>query len=157
MSLNRATFGPLALAAAFVCSIATFADEKTDAQEIAKLQGKWQVMSITADFEGEPVKEEKLQGYFWTIKESTITSFEDGKPTATMAIRLNSGASPKQIDMTLQGGEGAGLGIYELSGDTLRICFDDSVKDRKRPAAFEVPKNSPNVLLSLKKVNAVGF
>ena len=52
--------------------------------------------------------------------------------------KLDASRSPKTIDVTVVEGLSKGavmLGIYEISGDTLKVCFDPEGK--KRPTEFK--------------------
>ena len=52
--------------------------------------------------------------------------------------RLDPSKSPKTLDVTVTEGLNKGvviLGIYEISGDTLKVCFDPEGK--KRPTQFK--------------------
>ncbi len=50
-------------------------------------------------------------------------------------VKLNRAAKPKELDITGADGPNKGrtiLAIYERDGDTLRVCYDLSGKDRPR-------------------------
>src|SRR5262249_40196549 len=52
--------------------------------------------------------------------------------------RLDPSRSPKAIDVTVTEGLNKGavmLGIYEIDGDTLKVCFDE--EGEKRPTEFK--------------------
>ena len=57
--------------------------------------------------------------------------------------KLDPSKSPKTIDVMMTEGLKKGavmLGIYEIDGDTLRVCFDEEGK--KRPTEFKSPAGS---------------
>ena len=61
--------------------------------------------------------------------------------------------SPKTIDVTMTEGPNKGaimLGIYEIDGDTLKVCFDAEVK--KRPTEFKSPAGSETFVNVHKRV-----
>ena len=60
-------------------------------------------------------------------------------------FKIDPGKEPKQIDITLHlnRGDVTVLGIYEIKGDTLKVCYFHS-KTGKRPADFST-KDDPNV------------
>ena len=70
-------------------------------------------------------------------------------------ILATSGKSPKQIDLTMQTGPDKGqkyLGIYELDGDTLKLCFfEDDLRAKKRPTAFAGAKEPRTTILVLQR------
>lgn len=70
----------------------------------------------------------------------------DGR-TNEGAFSLDPSTSPKSIDLTENGQ--TKLGIYDLQGDTLRICISE--KTDARPTAFDSQPDSPNDLIFLLK------
>ena len=63
-------------------------------------------------------------------------------------FRLDPSANPKAIDITHQGEPRKGktdLAIYELNGDTLRICYGPL--DGKRPTEFTARANSDHLIV----------
>jgi uncharacterized protein (TIGR03067 family) len=67
--------------------------------------------------------------------------------------KLDPSKSPKAIDVTMTGGLNKGavmLGIYEISGDTLKVCFDPEGK--KRPAEFKSAPGSQTFVAVHKRV-----
>lgn len=64
---------------------------------------------------------------------------------------------PKTIDLAVAEGEGKGTvrpGVYELDGDTLKLCFDPQGK--KRPAGFESAAESGHTLAVLQRERKAG-
>jgi uncharacterized protein (TIGR03067 family) len=55
-------------------------------------------------------------------------------------FRLDSTKKPKQIDF----GEGA-KGVYELEGDTLKLCWDQQAKTNGRPTKFSLRQEKDSV------------
>jgi len=60
---------------------------------------------------------------------------------------LNSSATPKEIDILAPDG-GRAPGIYELAGDTHRICY---VMAGERPKTFACPPGVPSFLIVWKR------
>ena len=57
--------------------------------------------------------------------------------------KLDPSRSPKALDVTVAEGPNKGavmLGIYEINGDTLKVCFD--AQGKKRPTEFTSPPGS---------------
>ena len=78
-----------------------------------------------------------------------IPSRGEGKTEDPAEFTLDSKAKPKAIDIKPpKGSEKLVLGIYELDGDTLKICFNE---DAKRPKEFASAEGSRTVLLILKR------
>lgn len=109
------------------------------------LRGAWTAVSGEAGGKAQPA--EAVKGYRLT--------FVDGKVTVQFAgeskqgtFKLDPAARPKTIDLDLDGG--AGVGIYSLEGDTLKLCFTESGKE-DRPSEFSTKEGNVRVLLILKK------
>jgi uncharacterized protein (TIGR03067 family) len=68
--------------------------------------------------------------------------------------KLDPSRSPKTLDVTVTEGLNKGaviLGIYEISGDTLKVCFDPEGK--KRPTEFKSASGSQTLVIH-KRVSA---
>jgi uncharacterized protein (TIGR03067 family) len=68
-------------------------------------------------------------------------------------IKLDSAKKPKSIDLTLTQGVGkgkVGLGIYELDGDTLKLCFPQD-ENAARPTEFKSTDGSRHGLLTMRR------
>jgi len=68
----------------------------------------------------------------------------------TVAIRLDSSVQPHVIDITGPGQTRPALGIYELDGDTLRICWATE-ETAARPRAFLTTATGGGKLVVLKR------
>jgi len=110
--------------------------------EAATLEGR----DHTDDFRGMKLI---LDGDRYTLDFDTNTD----KGTFT----LDATKSPKRIDVRSAEGPFKGKtlpGIYELKGDTLRLCLDGDGKADKRPTAFEAPGTTRNMLLTYRREKA---
>ncbi len=119
------------------------------ADDKANLQGAWLVEKGIEDGVEMPAKErEKLKVEF---KGDKILLHED-KMVETDGFHLDAGKSPKAIDVIPEKkDEKPLLGIYQLEGDILKLCF--SHQGQKRPGEFASTKESGTLLLYLKRVN----
>jgi uncharacterized protein (TIGR03067 family) len=107
-----------------------------------KLQGKWTVESF--QYNGNPVE---------MMKEAT-REFKDGKYSLTPktgdaiegTVKLDPTKKPKTIDLEVNGR--TLKGIYELDGDTLKMCY--ILSDGERPSEF-ASKPDTGVILILHK------
>ena len=119
------------------------ADAPRDAE---KLQGSWKVVS--AEDSGRKAAEETIKHLRWAVTKDAI-SYKVGNKTTRWAYKLDPARKPKWIDLTE--GDRTRLAIYELEGDTLKVCFAEGMQ-KERPTAFESKPNSPNdVLIVLKR------
>jgi uncharacterized protein (TIGR03067 family) len=99
-----------------------------------QLRGSWSVVKGDAQFEA---KRLIFDGNKLTV------FFDEDKKEAE--IKVDSDAKPARID--IEHHEEKSLGIFEISGDTLRICFSE--KGEKRPATFKSEKGV--ILVTLKR------
>jgi uncharacterized protein (TIGR03067 family) len=118
------------------------ADEQAAKAELAKLQGEWQLVSMTRD--GKEVPGERIQSITRVIKGDHYTLLQDGKEVFEGVMTLNPARKPKTIDAKQVGSEHPALGIYELEGDTQKICMAQPGKDR--PTHFTAMEGSGRVL-----------
>jgi uncharacterized protein (TIGR03067 family) len=125
-------------------------NDKGAKEELAKLEGTWRLVSGETD--RRKVPQEDIKDVSMVIRGDRATVSE-GKQTSQAGIRVNAAAKPKQIDTKYLSGPEKGftaLGIYELDGDTLRICHT-SKATTKRPEKFETAENSRLVLAVWKR------
>jgi uncharacterized protein (TIGR03067 family) len=119
------------------------------------LQGTWQATAGVAN--GRPVPGEQVQRVkvvFSGDKMSLFPPDGDGKQTLEHTFRVDPSQKPKAIDVTRLEGGGKGKtaqGIYELDGDTLKLCLTSRL-EKERPTEFAAPKESGLVLMTLKRV-----
>ena len=137
------TFALLALAGLLLAPGASGGAPKGEAE---RMPGTWKVVS--AEDSGRKTPEELIRDLKWTITKDAIT-YKVGSKTTRWTYKLDPAKKPKWIDLVE--GERTRLAIYELDGDTLRVCFAEG-SSKERPTAFESKPNSPNdVLIVLKR------
>jgi len=112
--------------------IALAANPADDTKEV---QGSW--TPIKADLGGQPLPEAVLKSISLKLDGGKYEVSVGGAPDKGTYI-LDSASKPK--GMTIAGTEGPNAGktfpaIYELKGDTLRICYD--LSGSKRPTEFK--------------------
>ncbi|MCA8992224.1 MAG: protein kinase [Planctomycetaceae bacterium] len=110
------------------------------------IQGEWQV--IFAEDSGRTGPPEAIKDIRMVITNESMTMSIAGRENES-TYTLDPSTTPKSIDMTNDGLTKPG--IYDLQGDTLRICFSENTDER--PTAFDSQPNSVNdVVLTLKRV-----
>ena len=132
------------LTAGFLLGAAGAQDDAKGDHE--KIQGTWKVVS--AEDSGRKAPDEAVKNIKWVITKDKIT-YKFGDKTTELSYKLDATKKPKWIDLTE--GDRTTLGIYELEGDNLKICFPEGGK-RERSTAFESKPDSVNdILIVLKR------
>jgi uncharacterized protein (TIGR03067 family) len=109
---------------------------KGDKGDREKLQGTWKVVSLVND--GQEVPPEKIEEARLTF-EGDRYSLKGGEEGYRGTFKLDSGQSPRQITTTFLADDGKekgkALGIYELDGKRLRICWRHEGEERPKQFA----------------------
>ncbi|PAY16788.1 hypothetical protein CKO51_24925 [Rhodopirellula sp. SM50] len=114
--------------------------------DIPNIQGTWQV--TYSEDGGRIAPQEMLKEIRFVIDEQNLTT-EIGGRKSVSTYKLDPSTNPKSIDLTENGR--TKQAIYDLVGDTLRICIAES--GEQRPTAFDSQPNSANdIVLILKRV-----
>jgi len=139
--------------AAFGGSITLAGDKAALEKELRKFQGTWTFESSEAD--GKELPAGDLKGLVLTFEGDKHTVKKGNEVVQAGTQKLDPSKSPKAIDVTMTEGADKGavmLGIYEINGDTLKVCFNAAGK--KRPTQFKSTPGSEtfvNVHKRLKK------
>lgn len=108
------------------------AEEGPAENESAKLQGLWNVTILEGGGKRSPA--DAVRGMRYLIKGHKISL--TGKPEDLRRYRIDATATPKKIDIYGAPNDEFSKGIYELDGDTLRVCFSQSTT-LDRPTDFD--------------------
>jgi uncharacterized protein (TIGR03067 family) len=111
---------------------AVMAQEDLAKMEVAKLQGTWRVVSLEAG--GQKAPEQSIKGVRFLIQGDNMSL--SGKEKDLRTYRLDATAKPKTIDIPGDADKEFSKAIYELDGDTLKLCFSQSTK-LDRPKSFD--------------------
>jgi uncharacterized protein (TIGR03067 family) len=117
--------------------------------DLAKLQGVWQVSKFEAN--GEEVSSDEVKNTVVTIKDNTY-KLSNGDRTDHGTFSVDSSKTPRQMDIRPESGpdEGEKLpAIYEFDGDQFRVCYGRESGDR--PTAFSAPSDSGQVVITYKR------
>src|SRR5262245_22310591 len=108
------------------------ADDKADVEkELKKFQGTWTFESVEVG--GKEVPADTFKGITVTFAGDKYTVKKGDEVIQAATQKLDPSKSPKTLDVTVAEGPNKGiviLGIYEISGDTLKVCFDPEGKQR---------------------------
>ena len=109
------------------------------ADDLKLMTGSWKLTQ--AELAGQPLPPAVLKSVSFKMDGANyevIVQTEKGPSPDKGTIKLDPTTSPKGLTVTGVEGPNAGKAfpaIYELSGDTLRICYD--LSGTKRPAEFK--------------------
>lgn len=118
-------------------------------QELKKFDATWRFVSI--EVEGTKVPEKAFENDTLTLKGKTFKSFVAGH-TTNGVFKFDPTVKPKTIDLTFTDGPGKGQtqsGIYELEGDTQKICF--AKPGQPRPTEFTTKPGNGQMIQILKR------
>jgi uncharacterized protein (TIGR03067 family) len=120
------------------------------------LQGAWTLVSIEANKQVIPLEKIKvgnLEEVAKLIIEGNVYTFQLGESRVKFTFSLDSGKSPKEIDVTFAESSHKGQvyrGIYILEGDTYTICRHIDT-GKERPRQFTTEPNSGTVIVTWKR------
>ena len=116
-------------------------------KELDKLQGEWSAVSLERD--GNKLPDEMLKTVKRTVTgESYTIAFGEMMFKGTFKIDVSK--TPKTIDIVREEDKDTPIkGIYELDGDTYKVCYGAPGKDR--PTEFSAKEGSGNTMSVWKK------
>jgi uncharacterized protein (TIGR03067 family) len=127
------------------------AKEKAVKKELKALEGTWKLVSREVD--GKKDSEESVKDVTATWNEAGTITVRGGEKVITrVTTTLDPTKKPKTTDGTFTEGEDKGktvLGIYELEGDTFRVCLARA--GDKRPTEFSAKAGSGHTLMVYKR------
>jgi uncharacterized protein (TIGR03067 family) len=98
-------------------------------KDLEAMQGDWAAVSITHD--GHKLPDDDAQSLFRTVKGDQYTVFLFKKAVSKGTLKIDATKKPKTIDFLPANGEPI-LGVYELDGDSWKICHSMPGKERPR-------------------------
>jgi uncharacterized protein (TIGR03067 family) len=124
--------------------------EEEAGKALLELQGTWSFESFE-DGKKTPLPGLKKRTFF--VGGNLFLVREGDKVLQAGTLRLHPAKTPRGVDAVVRKGEYEGntmLGIYQLKGDTLEVCFDPESGDR--PNAFTVKADSTLFRATFKRV-----
>ena len=123
------------------------ADDKAEVgKELKKFHGVWTFESVEAG--GKKAPADGFKGMTVTFAGDKYKVKKGDEVIQSATQKLDPSRSPKTIDVTVDEGLNKGavmLGIYEISGDTLKVCFD--AEGKKRPTEFKTSSGSQTLVV----------
>ena len=125
------------------------AEGGASADEIKKLQGQWQIAAM--EREGSEIPHEDIKDVVVDVQGTTYKLLNvDNEHGGTFSV--DDSKEPKQMDIKQQsgpGGERVLKAIYELKGDTFRVCYAQEGGDR--PTTFSGGADSKQVIITYQR------
>lgn len=147
----------LAVTPLLICSGRTVAAEpskdEAERKELAKFEGTWKYLSI--EIEGKKLPQEQLKQWGRIILHGNKFTVKTGDITYRGTFQVDVSARPKRIDIRFTEGPEKGnklLGVYELEGDTYKVCL--GMPGKPRPKGLVTKPGSGHVLEVLKREKA---
>ena len=119
-------------------------------KELKKLQGTWKFTAQVMDGKERPADE--LKDLKITFAGDKFTVREGDKVVQAGTHKFNVAKKPIQVDAQITEGEGKGstmLGIYEMKGDMVKVCFDPQGKER--PTSFTAKEGQFSAVIQREK------
>lgn len=135
------------------CLLLAYGEARSeDAKEQQKLEGTWSFVKSSGEASQ---KKEKLSAMRMVFKGDTVSFVGEGK-TRTVQGTYTVGLSdnPKTMDINLEndGKKLTTLAIYELDGDTLKLChYLGGMASKERPKEFAADKQTVVGILKREK------
>ncbi|HYT87242.1 MAG TPA: TIGR03067 domain-containing protein [Gemmataceae bacterium] len=118
-------------------------------KELARLQGKWQTVSVEID--GRRLEKDFSEDRL--IMKANTFLLRAGMDSMQGVFTIDPTRTPKTIDEEVTAGAHKGTkvaGIYELDGDTLKVCYAHGKKER--PKEFKTAPGSGLALVIYKRI-----
>src|SRR5262245_7815216 len=124
------------------------------AKDWQKLKGNWEAAEIVAD--GKVASADEVKAVKVTFAAADKMTLVGGKDIGKhkFGVKLDASKKPKAIDLKALHGESKGdvvLGIYDLEGDTLKLCVSSDPKINDRPLAFASKQGSKVFMYTFKR------
>ena len=132
------------IAAALILVAADEDNDKSAKEALKKLEGTWSMVS--GEEEGKEIQEETIKSARLVIK-GTRHTVKVGDDTFVGTHAVDPSKKPKAIHSKDTSGrfkDKTILGIYEIEGDELKVCF--APPDKERPTEFTTKSGTGTIL-----------
>ena len=130
----------LAFVLCFVPAIACAGDDPNQS-DLAKLHGTWTMVS--GERGGAALPDSMIKTGKRVCKDDEVTVEVGGMVIVHATVKLDATTNPKSIEYHVISEDPKGLvqlGIYEITGDTVKFCFANP--DKERPTGFTTKAGS---------------
>ncbi len=137
----------LALMAAIVLPLGHAGGPEKDAKQ---LEGDW--APVSAEMAGKKMPDEFVKAISLNVKDGRYT-VAVGKTKDEGTVSIDGTKKPKTMDLVGTDGPNKGktiLTIYEITGDTMKVCYD--LGEKGRPTDFATKEGSLQFLVTYKRV-----
>lgn len=134
---------------AAVVLVAADAPDDAKKKDLEKLQGTWTMTG--GEFDGNKIPPDQAKGEL-IFKDNTYSYTTAAGETGGGTFKIDPAKKPKQMDAVAKGGPLDGQTIeeiYELDGDTLKICL--ALPPAKRATDFTAPAESGRMMFTYKR------
>jgi uncharacterized protein (TIGR03067 family) len=135
------------------------ADDEATRKELALLQGTWVI--VGKEYGGKKATEEEVANLAAEVKPTVdgtkikwSEKLEKKENASEATFKIDPKARPKTLDVTYTGGRFKGdtvLAIYEIDGDTLKVCYATTEDGKPRPTEFAGKADGKAVLMTYKR------
>jgi uncharacterized protein (TIGR03067 family) len=119
-------------------------------KDLDAMKGSWQ--AVGGEEDGKPVKEEDAKKFKLSVDGDNYTFTVEGMSEEKGTFKVDPGQKPKALDVLIMTGEDKGktqLGVYDIDGDTLKLCFVPP--GAERPKALAAKEGSMSSLFVFKR------
>ena len=119
------------------------------ADDLKSMEGKWKIEKAEAG--GMEIESEDLKSVLVTITGARYEVLAKDKTDAG-TLKLDESQKPKTLDATDTEGEDVGKvvkAIYEISGDTMRVCY--ALDGGERPTEFATKPDTALLMITYKR------
>jgi uncharacterized protein (TIGR03067 family) len=133
---------------------AAWADDKEKKSDLQEMKGRWKASS--GESSGTALPNAFLDNITFVVKGDMYT-FKEGDDEEEGTLKLDATKKPAQMDVNITKGKDKGkkqYGIYQLDGDTLKICM--AKPEQERPKDFTTKEGSEHFMLVFKRQLCAG-
>ena len=133
----------------FIAVLAASALAQDAATEQKAMQGKW--VPTSGEIAGQKFPEAQLKTITLVVGGDKYT-VKVGDVADRGSLKFDPSMKPKALDIVGTEGPNKGktlLAIYEINGDTMRVCYD--LTGKARPTEFKTSKEAPHFLATYQR------